>query len=117
MTITISPTNIAFVGILIAPLVVWIVLRVLARQFSVDLHPVLPWLRRMQWVGWVTTLVLVLFLVLGATHNNNILPFACACGAVGPGLSLAEGNLKRRFAPDLITTPETDEGWWPSKRN
>jgi hypothetical protein len=105
---------IVVLGILAAPLLVWATLHMLARRFSVDLHPVLPWLKRLQWVAWGTTVGLIL--VALAPGNNHLFPFACACSSLSPGLSIAERRLKRQFAPDLISTEDSADGWWPSNK-
>ncbi len=114
MAITARVTElIALIGIPAAPLVVWAVLYVLGRRSSLDFHTILPWLNRLQWLSWGTAVGLFLFAL--APSNHALFPFACACGTLNAGFSIAQSGLKRRFAPDLIESTNT-EGWWPSKR-
>jgi hypothetical protein len=93
-----------------APMIVWFSLYVAALQ-SMKLRPVLPWLRVLRWVGW--GLGIVFF--LAALARNSFPTYGCAMSAFSAGLSLPEGWVKRRFAPDLIE-PNPEDEWWPSKR-
>jgi hypothetical protein len=98
-----------------APFVIWLALHIGASRFALDLHPLLPWLRRLQWVAWGTGAALFLLEII--TRNIHILPFACACVSLNAGLSIADRHLKKQFAPELITNDGSANGWWPSKPN
>jgi hypothetical protein len=98
-----------------APFVIWFALHVIARRFSVDLHPVLPWLRRLQWAAWGTAVAL--FIAAMVANNDGIFPYACAATSISPALSIAEKALTRRFAPDQIERDDPAEEWWPTKRD
>jgi hypothetical protein len=94
----------------LAPLIVWLALYVTARWWSIDLRPALQWLRMLRWVAWGSAVVL---LVAYMVHGHFPLAYAAAMFTFQLGLALPESWVKRRFAPDLIESPE---GYWPGKR-
>jgi hypothetical protein len=107
------PKLVVLTGLLLSPFILWFALHSAARRFSLDLRPILPWLRRLQWVAWGITVAL--FLALAFTDNNHIVMYACLFSSFSQTLSFAERRLRKRFAPELVTNDDSAEGWWPSK--
>jgi hypothetical protein len=81
------------------PLIIWLALYLAARQSSLSLRPVLPWLRILRWLGW--GLGLVLFL-MHLDRDTFPVAYGIAMFTFSTGLALPEGWVKRRFACDLI---------------
>jgi hypothetical protein len=92
-----------------SPLIVWLALYMTSRWWSVNLRPVLPWLRALRWVAWGLAIAL---LINHLAHDHFPISYAIAMGSVQLGLSFPESWVKRRFAPDLVESPD---GYWPSK--
>jgi hypothetical protein len=92
-----------------SPLIVWLALYVTSRLWSVNLRPILPWLRTLRWVAWGLAIVLLLFYL---AHDRFPVVYAIAMGSAQLGLALPESWVKHRFAPDLVESPD---GYWPRK--
>ena len=83
-------------SLIVAPLILWLFLCVVAKTSSRELRGILPWIRVLRWVGW--SLALVLFLLALVTDDfQHFLVYAIAIGAFSTGLALPEGWLKRNF--------------------
>jgi hypothetical protein len=93
-----------------SPLIVWLALYAAVRWWSIDLRPVLPWLRTLRWLGWGLAIAL---LVTHLAHDHFSVAYGLAMSSFQLGLALPESWVKRRFAPDLIESPD---GYWPIKR-
>jgi hypothetical protein len=96
-----------------APFIIWLALFVAARR-SINLRPVLPWLRILRYLAWGVGITLgVVWLATGrfiwVGYEGAIIGFSA-------GLAIPEGWVKRRFAPDLLEHGPPDE-WWPSQRD
>jgi len=102
-----------FLTVMTAPFVVWLALHIAASRFPLDLHLMLAWLKRLQWVAWGTAVALFLSEII--TRDRHIIPFAGGGLCLSFGLSIADRHLKKRFAPDLITSEGSSDGWWPTK--
>jgi len=95
----------AAVTLLVLPCAVWTALAIIARFWNANLRPMLPWLRRVRRVLWLVGTPLFLASVL--SHRFFWL-FLVGIGltSCSSGLSLAEGWLKRRYAPELLSAFE-----------
>jgi hypothetical protein len=91
------------------PLLIWLALYLVATCWSVNLCPALSWLRILRWLGW--GLGVALFIV-GLAHDSFPRIYGLALISFSVGLSMPQGWIKRRFAPELLE-PERD--WWPAK--
>jgi hypothetical protein len=95
----------AAVTFLVLPCAVWTALAVIARFWNVNLRPMLPWLRGVRWVLWLVGTPLFLASVL--SHRFFwLFPVGISLTACSSGLSLAEGWLKKRYAPELLSAFE-----------
>ncbi len=117
MTSTELPSKYAslieLIALMASPFLVWFALYIAALRLSLDLRRILPWIRTFQWIAWAAAAVL--FIAVAAAGNDRFTPFACVLTSVSPALSIAERNLKKRFAPELMTSEESPDGWWPKK--
>ncbi len=97
-------------ALMAVPFLVWLALYAAARWWSVGLRPVLPWMRPLRWIIWISGMA------LGFIHlARDRFPVGYGIVMIGlsVGLSLPESWVKRRFAPDLGDSNSPD-GWWPS---
>jgi hypothetical protein len=82
--------------LIIAPFVLWGVLYVAVRKWSLDLRPLIPRFRVFRWVAWSCGLLLYVGYFLGA-HYPWGFPIAVVTFSIG--LSFPESWLKRQYAP------------------
>lgn len=94
------------------PLVIWLAFYTAYRWWSFNSRPLLPWLKTLRWISWVFGLFL-LFLSLGLAHFSWV--YGTAMTTFSIGLTIPEGWVKRRFAPELIELNSPD-GYWPTER-
>jgi hypothetical protein len=95
-----------------APFIIWLALWIAARR-SINLRPLIPWLRVLRWLGWGAGLMFGFAWL--ATDRFVWITYECALIGFSAGLGIPEGWVKRRFAPELLEHGPPDE-WWPSKR-
>jgi len=95
--------------LMLLPLLIWLALYLAYRWWCFNLRPVLPWLRTLRWIGWGFNVLSVL-LWIASPHFSLVYGIAMMTFSVG--LSIPEGWVKRRFAPDLI---DPQDGFWPTK--
>jgi hypothetical protein len=98
-----------FAAFSVLPLIIWLALYLASRRWPIDARPILRWLKILRWVGWGFGMALCT-LTLAREHFPII--YGLAMTTFSTGLSIPQGWLKRRFAPDLI---EPSSDWWPSK--
>lgn len=95
----------AAVALLVLPCAAWIALAVIARFWNANLPPLLPWLRGVRWALWLVGTLL--FLASIVSHRFPwLFPIGIGLTGCASGLSLAEGRLKRRYAPELLSAFE-----------
>jgi hypothetical protein len=76
------------------PLIIWLALYLAARQWSVSLRPILPWLRILRWLGW--GFGLALFFV-HLDRDTFPVAYGIAMFTFSTGLALPEGWVRRRL--------------------
>lgn len=76
------------------PLIIWLILYLSRRWWSVNSRPALPWLKTLRWIGWVVGVALLLLSVTGSR-----LPwvYGIAMATLSVGLSIPESWITRRF--------------------
>jgi hypothetical protein len=95
----------AVVTLLVLPCAVWAALALIAKFWNAKLGPMLPWLRGVRWVLWIVGTPLLLASVL-SRRFFWLFPVAISLTGCSSGLSLAEGWLKKRYAPELLSAFE-----------
>lgn len=102
----------AKIAILSAPLFLWAFLYAIARYSSINMRPLIRWLRIGRWVFWIVAVVLWL-----AASGRIASSYWTAFFTSSIGLSFPERWLTGRFAPEVIAETTPPDGWWPSKPN
>jgi len=82
-------------ALITAPLILWIALYVATTKCLVDLRPLLPWLKRFQWIGLICAGGL---LVCSVANSNFPVIFGNAMTCFAVGIGFPERWLKRQYA-------------------
>jgi hypothetical protein len=101
------------IAFMASPLVTWGALVAVARVWKANLRPTLSWLRALRWVGWLIGAALTTVSVV-YDPLHWLFPIGVTLNGSSSGLALCEGWVKRRYAPELLVSPD---GYWPSPRN
>jgi hypothetical protein len=98
--------------ILAAPFFLWLFLYAISRYWSLNLRPLIVWIRIARWTLWGIAAGLVLLaLVKDGSTRYGAGFFACSIG-----LSFPERWLKAHFAPELVENElHSAAEWWPRK--
>jgi hypothetical protein len=95
----------AVVTLLVLPCAVWAALALIAKFWNAKLGPMLPWLRGVRWALWIAGTPLFLVGVV-SPRFFWLVPVGISLTGCSSGLSLAEGWLKKRYAPELLSAFE-----------
>ena len=90
------------------PLIIWLILYLAQRLWSVNLLPALPWVKTLRWAGWALGVALLL---LSLTGGQLPWGYGIAMTAFSAGLSIPESWIKQRFLrrrdiPTALKTPQ-----------
>jgi hypothetical protein len=97
------------------PLLVWAVLVKLARRFPGILPYVLPWLRVLAWELWFSLILWGLYCLFAQLRSGIFFKVQALIFAAFGGTNFMYHWVRRRVNPEAYVK-ESDEGWWPSKR-
>jgi hypothetical protein len=94
-----------FVALVAAPLVFWLIFYGLVRYSSADVRRLVPWLRAVRWITWITATPFMLA-AIGNDKFHYLFFYGSGLFSFSAGLSLSESWLKKRLGLDNL-----DEGW------
>lgn len=99
---------------MLAPMIFWMFLAIVARRRPALLPALYPWLTALCWALWIASLVLMVAGLLAYPRSKMFLwpmAFVSYCG-----LKLVHAWVKRRVDSDAGATASRN-GWWPAPRN
>jgi len=82
--------------LIIAPFVLWGVLYVAVRKWSLNLRPLIARFRAFRWVAWSCGVLLIVGCLAGGHYPWS---YAIAVATFSAGLTFPESWLKRQYAP------------------
>ena len=80
------------------PLLLWCTLYFAVRWWSLKLRPILPWITAFRWVGWIASIIVALFSIVG--HSSLL--YALIPLVFSSGVAIPQSWAKRRIATDLV---------------
>jgi hypothetical protein len=86
-------------------MIIWVIFWAIDKTSSMKPRVILPWIRRLRWVTWISAMVLF----FGAFLVDHFLVFpryAIALSTFSIGMAMPEGWLKRKIVPSTRTKPE-----------
>jgi hypothetical protein len=93
-----------------SPFILWYVLYLVTRYSAINMRRVVPWIRFLRWITWLTTGALFLMNLGLARFPSH---YAFLSLGFSSGVGLIDSWAIKRFAPEKMSAAA--EGYWPSK--